>query len=222
MRESQGDALPAFTPAQSKLLVGSMDFFGVNFYCGYFVKAPAPGSPRNVVYNVTWVGPEGQPPGEPSNAPWLFKTPKDFGKTLLWLHERYDGPEFMITENGVSGPGEESAALPGVLDDSFRQDYYHGYLDSMCAALAAGVRVTRYYAWSLMDNFEWRDGYSRRFGIVYVDYANDLKRIPKISALWFQKHFFSLNKAGGGAPAVRAAASSLLAALSRKFFGGSA
>ena len=212
MRDTQGDALPKFTPEQSKLLKGSMDFFGVNFYCGYFVKAPDAGSPPDVVYNVTYVGPNGEPPGEPSNLPWLFKTPKDFGKTLVWLHDRYDGPEFKITENGVSGPGENTKPLPAVLDDTFRQSYYFGYLDSMCDVIATkGVKITAYYAWSLMDNFEWREGYSSQFGIVYVDYKDNLKRTPKISALWFQKHFFSLKKTAPFA--------SLLATLSRKFSG---
>lgn len=63
-------------------------------------------------------------PGVPTNAAWLFKTPDGLRLTLQWLTRRYDGPPFWITENGVSGPGEEVNPLPGVLDDTFRQDYY--------------------------------------------------------------------------------------------------
>ena len=63
-------------------------------------------------------------PGTPTNAAWLFVTPDAFRKTLDWLNNRYNGPEFWITENGVSGPGEEKKPLPEVLNDTFRQNFY--------------------------------------------------------------------------------------------------
>ena len=63
-------------------------------------------------------------PGEPSNAGWLFKSPDGLRNTLVWLHKRYDGPEFWITENGVSGFDEETKPLPDVLRDTWRQGYY--------------------------------------------------------------------------------------------------
>lgn len=63
-------------------------------------------------------------PGVPTNAAWLFKTPDGLRNTLVWLHKRYNGPEFWITENGVSGPGEETKSVPEVLDDTFRQNFY--------------------------------------------------------------------------------------------------
>eukprot|EP00879_Flechtneria_rotunda_P021136 GHRR01022267.1.p1 GENE.GHRR01022267.1~~GHRR01022267.1.p1 ORF type:complete len:461 (+),score=105.61 GHRR01022267.1:123-1505(+) len=122
MKETQGPALPRFTAAETALLVmTTIDFFSVNFYCGYYVWAPPVGAPKNMTYDV---GDVLTSPGIPSNAAWLFKTPDGLRKTLVWLHQRYNGPEFWITENGVSGPGEESAPLPGVLNDTFRQDYY--------------------------------------------------------------------------------------------------
>lgn len=130
-------------------------------------------------------------PGTPTNAAWLFKTPDGLRNTLVWLHKRYNGPEFWITENGVSGPDEETRPLPGVLDDTFRQGFYQGYLDNLCLAKSVdGVNVKNYYAWSLMDNFEWRDGFSKRFGMVYVD-LKTLNRYPKGTALWLSKHFFT-------------------------------
>ena len=63
-------------------------------------------------------------PGLPTIASWLFVTPDGLRNTLVWLHKRYNGPEFWITENGVTVANEAKAALPGVLGDSFRQKYY--------------------------------------------------------------------------------------------------
>lgn len=83
--------------------------------------APKAGAPKAQTFTV------GDPltsPGVPTNAPWLFKNPDGLRKTLVWLNKRYNGPEFWITENGVSGPGEEYKARQDVLRDEFRLDYY--------------------------------------------------------------------------------------------------
>ncbi|GBF98739.1 glycoside hydrolase family 1 [Raphidocelis subcapitata] len=70
--------------------------------------------------------------------------------------------------------------------------YYSGYLDEACKAVTQdGVRLTTYWAWSLWDNFEWREAYTQRFGLVYVDIENNLERTPKASAWWFARHFYS-------------------------------
>lgn len=190
MRATQGDMLPRFTEAEKRLLRSTtIDFFAVNFYCGYYIAAPPPGSPKSTVYDT---GDKLTSPGIPTNAPWLFKTPDGFRNTLVWLDRRYGGPEFWVTENGVSGPQEEAAAAPAVLRDAFRQDYYKTYLDNLCLAKTVdGVKVTTYFAWSLLDNFEWRDGFSRRFGIVYIDLEDNLARKPKGTAVWLSTHFFN-------------------------------
>lgn len=85
---------------------------------------------------------------------------------------------------GRDQPG--NVTLPGGLEDNERIEYYKGYLVQLKKAIDDGVNVIGYFAWSLLDNFEWRLGYTSRFGIVYVDY-NNLKRYPKKSAYWFQK-----------------------------------
>eukprot|EP00775_Hariotina_reticulata_P009616 gene9616-9777_t len=122
MKDTQGADLPKFTPAETALLKATpIDFFSVNFYCGYYISAPPPNSPTNMTYDA---GTKFTSPGVPTNAPWLFKTPTGLRNTLVWLHKRYDGPEFWITENGVSGPDEEWRRPPEVLDDKFRQDFY--------------------------------------------------------------------------------------------------
>lgn len=207
MKETQGALLPKFTAEESKLLrAATIDFFSVNFYCGYYVWAPAPGSPKELTYDVgANTGGQFISPGIPSNAPWLFKTPDGLRLTLQWLAKRYNGPEFWITENGVSGPDEDWKPLPAVLDDVYRQDYYKTYLDNLCLAKSVdGVNVGNYYAWSWMDNFEWRDGFKKRFGIIYIDLKNNLARHPKGTAKWLSQHFFNINPV---APATLRAAS---------------
>jgi beta-glucosidase len=74
-----------------------------------------------------------------------------------------------VTENGVPVPNESEKPLQEALRDVFRLDYYRGYIEGVCQAVAEdGVNLTGYYAWSLMDNFEWLDGYRPRFGVTYV------------------------------------------------------
>lgn len=97
--------------------------------------------------------------------------------------------EVRVTESGCDGPGEDKAPLPAVLRDDFRVSYFKGYVEAAeRAVLDDGVELTSYAAWSILDNFEWREGYSSRFGIVYTDYATQ-KRHPKDSARWLSRKF---------------------------------
>jgi beta-glucosidase len=103
---------------------------------------------------------------------------------LTWLHTSYTGERgtyLVVTENGAAMPDQPSA--DGRVDDSDRIDYLRGHLAAVQAARQAGADVRGYLAWSLMDNFEWAEGYSKRFGLVRVD--ESLARIPKASAHWF-------------------------------------
>jgi len=92
-----------------------------------------------------------------------------------------------VTENGVDVPNESALDLDKALNDTFRIQYYHSYLRQLATAIHQGVRVAGYFAWSLFDNFEWADGYSKRFGLNYIDYNNDLQRYPKASSDWLAK-----------------------------------
>lgn len=84
----------------------------------------------------------------------------------------------------MDDPG--NLTLPEVLNDTVRVNYYRSYLTELKAAIDEGANVMGYFAWSLLDNFEWLSGYTSRFGIVYIDYK-DLTRRPKLSAFWFKK-----------------------------------
>ena len=85
---------------------------------------------------------------------------------------------------GMDNPGNQT--LPKGLHDTNRINYYRSYLAQLKKAVDEGANVVGYFAWSLLDNFEWRLGYTSRFGIVYVDFTT-LKRYPKMSAYWFKK-----------------------------------
>jgi beta-glucosidase len=96
----------------------------------------------------------------------------------------YNCPAIEITENGCAysdGPGPG-----GVIADERRIEFHRGYLTELRRAIRDGADVRGYYAWSLLDNFEWAEGYSARFGLVYVDFATQ-KRIMKASGRWYAK-----------------------------------
>lgn len=104
-------------------------------------------------------------------------------KLLDWISKRYNQPDIFITENGFAC---NDTLENGEVNDLDRLDYYKQYLEACNRAIADGIKLKGYFAWSLFDNFEWASGYSVRFGINYIDYKT-LKRIPKASALWFKK-----------------------------------
>ena len=99
---------------------------------------------------------------------------------LVWLQDRYNLP-MAITENGCDQPSGEDER-----DDVWRIDYLRTHIDGVATAIQRGADVQAYYAWSLLDNFEWADGYSKRFGLVFVDY-NTLTRTPKRSFAWYAR-----------------------------------
>jgi beta-glucosidase len=98
------------------------------------------------------------------------------------LRREYGLP-LVITENGAAY--DDAPPANGVVDDPERLDYLRRHLAAVERAVADGVDVRGYCAWSLLDNFEWERGYSQRFGIVYVDYETQ-RRVPKRSALWYR------------------------------------
>jgi beta-glucosidase len=89
-------------------------------------------------------------------------------------------------ENGVSVPGESQLPISQAVHDDFRVNMYRDYIANIIDAITVdGVNLKSYFGWSLMDNFEWDDGYNSRFGMTYVDYKNDQKRYLKDSIIWY-------------------------------------
>jgi beta-glucosidase len=97
------------------------------------------------------------------------------------LRDRYGDLDLYVTENGACY--DDAVAVDGTVHDDDRIAYLRAHMAAAGRALAAGVKLRGYFVWSLLDNFEWAEGYSRRFGIVRVDYST-LKRTPKSSYQW--------------------------------------
>ena len=102
---------------------------------------------------------------------------------LLRLKRDYGDMPLLITENGAAF--EDGPVVNGTLEDPRRVEYLESHLGALSRAVADGVDVRRYFAWSMLDNFEWEHGYSSRFGIVGVDFESQ-RRVPKRSALWYR------------------------------------
>ena len=149
-----------------------LDFFGYNYYFGSIVEpdgrggwrrvAEAPGSPRTMF---GW-------PVHPTGLYWAAR----------FFHEAYGLPQYVF-ENGLSGM--DWVSLDGAVHDVQRIDFLTRYLREFERAHLAGVPLAGYFHWSLLDNFEWAQGYRERFGLVHVDYATQ-RRTPKDSAWWFR------------------------------------
>ncbi|CAL1355769.1 unnamed protein product [Linum trigynum] len=191
MREILGDQLPEFTNEEKQeLLQNSMDFIGLNHYTSRFITHAPDSDEPSYYYRAQamkrieeWEG--GEPIGERAASDWLYVCPWGLRKVLNYMAKTYNSPKIYITENGMDDE-ERDAPLEEMLDDKLRVRYFKGYLSSVAAAIRDGVNVKGYFAWSLLDNFEWAQGYTKRFGIVYVDYKNGvLSRHPKSSAYWF-------------------------------------
>jgi beta-glucosidase len=153
-----------------------IDVLGINFYTPSYVSAK-PGQPAALDYP----GSEGiafrKPVGPVTDMGWQIE-PASLTRLLTRIHRDYPGTPLMITENG--------AAYPEGVHDPLRIEYVEAHLRACHDALAAGVDLRGYFAWSLMDNFEWAEGYAKRFGIVHVDYTTQ-QRVLKDSAKWYRE-----------------------------------
>jgi beta-glucosidase len=109
--------------------------------------------------------------------------PDAFGELLVRVSRQYQPPAIYVTENGCAFA---DVVQDGAVHDPRRTAYLAGHLSALSGAIEAGSPVRGYCVWSLFDNFEWGHGYSKRFGVVYVDYQNQA-RIVKDSGRWYQE-----------------------------------
>jgi beta-glucosidase len=151
-----------------------VDFLGVNYYFPLRVHADPAREPLGV---------GSAPPLEPTTAMGWEVDAGGLEELLLRLLRDYGPPPIDITENGAAYA--DATPSNGVVDDPERVAYLAQHLAALERARAAGADVRRYYAWSLLDNFEWEHGYDMRFGLVHVDFATQ-RRVPKRSALWYR------------------------------------
>ena len=187
MHERLGDRLPHFSTDEQNLLQGSSDFFGLNHYTTMIARH-AEGPIQDAVYGNGGLS-EDQDVSLTHDPSWRLtelqwaSVPWGCRKLLHWIDERYQHPEIVITENGCAF---DDQVVDGKVHDEQRLAFYREYLQEVHAAMNAGVNVSGYFAWSFMDNFEWAFGYSKRFGLHYVDF-DTLERIPKASAQWYRQ-----------------------------------
>jgi beta-glucosidase len=167
MLERYAEILPPIADGDMATIAAPLDFLGINYYTRNVVRANG-GEVRAEGSEHTEMGWEVYPDG-------LYRL-------LVDLQAAYEPPELYITENGAAFP---DARENGRVPDARRVSYLEGHLDAVAAAIAEGVPVRGYFLWSLLDNFEWAFGYSRRFGIVYVDF-DTLERVPKNSFTWYR------------------------------------
>jgi beta-glucosidase len=159
-----------------KTMQAPLDWIGINYYNRHFISN-APGVPY-IQYNDVM----------PAEGPITYNGwevwPRGLYDIVTRISKEYNRPIIEITENGCSysdGPVPED---PSKVPDQRRVEYYRGHLAELAHAIADGADVRGYHAWSLLDNYEWAEGYSQRFGLVYVDFR-DQKRTIKDSGYWY-------------------------------------
>jgi beta-glucosidase len=166
-----GADLPHVRDGDLATIVAPIDVLGVNYYSP--VGVAAAGADDALPFTMTEV------PGAPLTGMGWPVVPDALRRLLLTLRTRYGAalPPIQITESGCS--------YDASLEDQPRIDYLSGHVDAVRAAMDAGVDVGGYYVWSLLDNFEWAEGYHPRFGLVHVDYETQ-RRTPRASYAWYR------------------------------------
>ncbi len=164
-----GADAPAMQPGDLAAIATPIDFLGVNYYSRGVSSAGAPFDPKRSGLPLTDMG-------------WEIY-PRGLTELLLTLHREYRLPPMVITENGGAF---QDTLVDGRVHDANRTEYLRSHIAAVADAMDLGVPMAGYMVWSLMDNFEWASGYAKRFGIVHVDYATQV-RTPKDSARWYRE-----------------------------------
>ncbi len=167
---------PKWTPDEMKIISTPLDFVGLNLYSPVHVRA----SDSEQGYEVL-EDPETYPR---MNIPFIKINPEILYWGARHLKNIWDVGSIYISENGCAAGDKQSHN--GEIVDTDRVFYLKTHLKSVHRAVTEGYPLHGYFTWSLMDNFEWNHGYSKRFGIVYVDYQT-LERTPKMSAQWYSR-----------------------------------
>ena len=170
-----GAAAPPHSSADLKTMCQPLDFYGVNIYSGDPIVADASGAPKPVPF----------PPGHPQTAFRWNIAPESLRWGPRFLFERYNVP-IVVTENGMSNIDILETGVTNRVRDPQRIEFTRQYLLALHRAIRDGADIRGYFHWSIMDNFEWAEGYTQRFGMVHVDF-NTGERTPKDSAMWYRQ-----------------------------------
>ncbi len=170
-----------------RVIAAPIDFLGVNYYRPDIVKH----DPRDAFLGTRSVQKADE---RVTNMDWVVR-PSAFTKLLLRLQRDYPVGSLAVTENGAAYA--DPPAVDGRVHDPERTAYLAEHIDAIGDAIDAGAPVNAYFVWSLLDNFEWAEGYGHRFGIVYVDYTTQ-RRTLKDSGRWYRNLIATSRNAGGG------------------------
>jgi beta-glucosidase len=177
MREIFGAAWPDFAADDFKLIGEKIDFLGINYYTRGVVRDEPSAKPVRLAY-------VRQPEHTYTETGWEVH-PASLTRTLVWVTERYGRIPLYITENGAAFY-DPPHTIDGEVHDPLRVWYFRDHLKAAHDAIRQGVDLRGYFAWSLLDNYEWSLGYSKRFGIVHVNYETQ-ERTPKASARYLTR-----------------------------------
>lgn len=174
--------LPAFTEAEMAEINGTSDFLGLNYYSSSIAEHKEL-SNNGGYFDDQDLATSQDPAWPGSGSSWLKVTPFGIREGIKWLSNRYGNPIIVITENGVSDNN-------GTVTDPHRIDFYREYIGNVTLAKTVDkCNVGGYFAWSLMDNFEWAEGYTEYFGIVSVNFNDpERPRTLKDSAKWYRDY----------------------------------
>ena len=167
-----GANVPEIGPNDMDIIGQPLDFYAFNNYTAGTIRAGEDGKPEYIPYL----------PGKPMTAMTWPVTPDGLYWVSKFFWERYQKPIY-ITENGMANV--DWIHLDGHVHDPQRIDYTTRYLTALQRAVDEGIPIKGYFHWSIMDNFEWAEGYKQRFGMIYVDYPTQ-RRVLKDSALWYR------------------------------------
>jgi beta-glucosidase len=173
MAEAWAEIMPEVRDGDLETISAPIDFLGVNNYTSPLVAADENGGRSQIVRRNDV---------DRTDMGWEV-VPEGLEDLLVRLHRDYAPAAIYVTENGAAYP--DVRGHDGNVNDPERQEYLQEYLAGAARALAQGVPLRGYFAWSLFDNFEWAWGYWKRFGLVYIDYAT-LERVPKGSFYWYR------------------------------------
>jgi beta-glucosidase len=182
--EREVGPLDAVRDGDLALASAPIDFLGVNYYNPMRVQ-PSPAGPLHV---------EDAAPELPTTGMGWEIDPSGLHAVLTRVHEHYAALPVLITENGAAF--DDGPVRDGGVEDPGRRAYLAGHLAALARAIADGVDVRQYHVWSLLDNFEWEEGYDQRFGIVHVDFDTQV-RTPKASALFYRDYIEHARRNGG-------------------------
>jgi beta-glucosidase len=167
--------IPKIENGDLELIRTPIDFLGINSYTFNCVAHDLEKEPLQVAFMNTGKA--------KTDSGWeIF--PEGMYDLLMYLHREYNGIKMMVTENGAAF--KDTVDNDGKVEDDSRISYLNDHIFQVYRAIRAGVNIAGYYVWSLMDNFEWNAGYSKRFGLIYVDYQTQ-KRTVKKSGRWYKQ-----------------------------------